>query len=423
MILENIRYLVTQDPDRRILENVDLLIEDGKIAGLGKGFDTSGHEVIDCSSKVVLPGLVNAHTHVPMAILRGISDNKMLQDWLEEDIFPAEEKMDEEDAYCGSLLGITEMLKTGTTTFNEMYGYLEIVAEAVERTGIRAVLSRGVLDIDGEGRERIDEAISFASRYQEHELITPGFAPHAVYTVSEEALLELKDYSRIFDAVYHIHVAETDREVDNCISETGMTPVQYLDSLDLVDENLIAAHGVWLTDKDIETISMKGGSVVHNPVANLKLGSGIADVPELLENDVEVAIGTDGAASNNTLNLFEEAKIASILHKRNDPGKVTEQDILDMITVNGARALGLEDEIGSIQVGKKADLVTVPLDDPSMIPVNDKRDVVSHLVYSFNGSVSETIVNGELIVRNGRLSHLDEKGIREEVQKRAGKFR
>ncbi len=422
MILKNIRYLVTQNADRQVLENVDILVEGDEIAGIGRGLDARGHDVIDCSRKVVMPGLVNAHTHVSMALFRGISDNKLLENWLEEEIFPAEEEMDGEDAYYGALLGITEMLKTGTTTFNDMYGYMDRVADAVDETGIRALLARGVLDMDGNGRERIDEALEFVKEYQDHGTIEPAIAPHAVYTTSEGTLRELKDYSRIFDCPYHVHVSETERENEDCIEETGLTPVQYMDSMGLVDEDFIAAHGVWLTDEDVEILSREGGSVIHNPVANLKLGSGIADVPELVERGVNVAIGTDGAASNNNLNLFEEAKIAALLHKRNDPRRLTEQDVLDMLTVNGAKALGLEDEIGSVQIGKKADLVTVDFDELSMNPVYGKRGLISNLIYSFPGKVSDTLVDGEVVVRGGEVVNIDESGLVRKVRGRTRKF-
>ncbi len=413
---------MTQNAERQVLENIDLIVEEDEIAGIGRNLDSRGHDVIDCSNRVVMPGLINAHTHASMTLLRGISDNKVLQDWLEEDIFPAEEKLDTGDAYVGALLGISEMLKTGTTTFNDMYDNMGQVAQAVEETGIRALLSRGVLDVDGNGRERMDEALEFVRKYQNSDLVTPGFAPHAVYTASESVLQELRDYSEIFDSVYHIHVSETRKENEDCIEETGMTPVQYLDSLDLVDEDLIAAHGVWLNDEDIETLSRKGGSVVHNPAANLKLGSGIADVPELLDRNINVAIGTDGPASNNSLNLFEEAKLASIIHKRDDPREITEQEILDMLTINGAKALGLEDKIGSIAMGKKADIILVNLNDPSMNPVYGKQGVISNLVYSFHGNVSEVIVDGRMVLKDGEIVGIDEKRVMEEARKRAGKF-
>lgn len=421
MILQNIRFLVTQNADRQILEDVDLKIVDDRISAVGEELDSRGHDVIDCSNKVVMPGLVNTHTHVSMTLLRGISDNKLLQDWLEEDIFPAEEKITSRDAYIGALLGILEMLKTGTTTFNDMYFHMDKVAEAVEDSGIRAVLSEGVIDQDG-GREDIDEALNFVEKYQNHDLVTPGFAPHAVYTASETALLETRDYSEIFDVPYHIHVSETKKENDDCIERTGMTPVQYLDNLGLVNDDMIAAHGVWLEENDLDILERKGGNVVHNPSANLKLGSGIAEVPEMIERGINVALGTDGVASNNNLNLFEEGKLTALLHKKDDPRDIHEQEVLDMMTINGAKALGMEQEIGSIEIGKKADLIMIDLDDPDMNPFHGKDGLISNLVYSFNGSVSDVIVDGRSVVRNGDLRTFDDEKVIEEVNVRKMKF-
>lgn len=422
MILQNIRYLITQNPRRDIYENIDVKVEGDRIVGIGRGFSVdSDEDVINCSEKVVMPGLVNAHTHVAMTLLRGISDNKLLQDWLEQDIFPAEQEITEEDAYVGALIGSVEMLKSGTTTFNDMYFNMDEVAEAVEQTGIRAVLSHGIIDQEGD-REDIDEALGFVSRYQEHDLISPGFAPHAVYTASEDALLEAKDYSRIFEVPYHIHVSETRKENDDCIDERGETPIQYLDSLELVNDDLIAAHGVWLDEKDIETLSVKGGNVVHNPAANLKLGSGIAKVPELLEKGINVALGTDGVASNNNLNLFEEAKLTALLHKRVDPRKINEQQVLDMMTINGAQALDMGDEIGSIEIGKKADLITIDLENAMLNPFHGKQGLVSNLIYAFDGSVKDVIVDGELVVENGETVRVNERRILREVEDRKEKF-
>ncbi|MFB6159193.1 MAG: amidohydrolase family protein [Candidatus Nanohalobium sp.] len=224
---------------------------------------------------------------------------------------------------------------------------------------------------------------------------------NGVYTASEQLLLEAKDCAEIFNTSYHIHVSETEKEVNDSIDENEKPPLEYLDELGLVNNDLIAAHGVWLTDKEKQIMAEKGGTVVHNPAANLKLGSGIADIPEIMEKEINVALGTDGVASNNNLNLFEEAKIASILHKRNSPEKINEQQILDMATINGAKALGLEDEIGSIELGKKADLITIDLDSPDMTPVHGKKGLISNIVYSFSGKVDEVIVDGEPVVQDG----------------------
>jgi 5-methylthioadenosine/S-adenosylhomocysteine deaminase len=423
MILKNIRFLVTQNADRQILVNVDLKISDNRISAIGHDLSTNGEEVLDCSDKVVMPGLINAHTHVSMTLLRGISDDLELEEWLNDVIFPVEEKFDAEDAYVGAKLGCLEMLKSGTTCFNDMYYHMDQVAEAVEETGMRAVLSRGVLDVDGGADERIGDAVDFAIDYSEHERITPGFAPHAVYTASSEVLSELKEFAEDLGSVYHIHVSETRSEVEDFVKENYVTPLQHLDNLGVLDENLIAAHCVWMMDEEKDLLAEKGGSVVHNPAANLKLGSGIADIPRFLDRGVNVALGTDGVASNNNLNLFEEAKLAALLHKRNHPGDITAQQVLDMATLNGAEALGLKHETGSVEIGKKADLITLGLDNPEMRPVHGKEGLISNLVYAFDGKVEEAIVDGRLVVENGEHSSVDKNELIEEVQNKARKFR
>ena len=422
MILKNIRYLVTQNDDRQVIEDVDLLIHGDRVAGMGHELPAGDHQVVDCSGKVVMPGLVNAHTHASMTLLRGISDNKELEDWLHEEIFPAEDKLEEEDAFIGALLGCIEMLETGTTTFNDMYDHMDQVAEAVDRTGIRALLGRGLLDVDGEKDWRMDKAIELVENYQGHDRIVPCLAPHGVYTASEQLLREAKDCAEIFDTSYHIHVSETEKEMQDSINNNGRTPLKYLDALGLVNDDLIAAHGVWLTDEEKGILAEKGGSVVHNPAANLKLGSGIAEVPELLDNGITVALGTDGVASNNNLNLFEEAKIASIIHKRRGPEVIDEQEILDMATINGAKALGLEDEIGSIELGKKADLLAIDLNSADMTPIHGKKGLISNLVYSFSGKVDDVIVDGEVVVRDGEIVKIGKGKVLEAAEKLAQKF-
>ena len=422
MILKNIRYLITQNADRQILESVDVKISGNKISAIGHNLSTENEEVLDCSNKVVMPGLVNAHTHASMTLFRGISDDLELDDWLNDVIFPAEDKLTSEDAYVGAKLGCLEMLKSGTTTFNDMYEHMQSVADAVDETGMRAFLSRGVLDVDGNGDERILEALELAIDYSEHERITPGYAPHAVYTASSEVLTDLKEFAEDSDSVYHIHVSETRSEVEDFVTENNVTPLQHLDNLGLVDDNLIAAHCVWMMDEEKYILEENGGTVVHNPAANLKLGSGIADIPDFLNRGINVALGTDGVASNNNLNLFEEAKIAGLLHKRNSPTKITAQEILDMMTVNGAKALGMEDEIGSIAVGKKADLITVDLNSEDMRPIHGKEGLISNLVFSFDGEVEDVIVDGKRIVECGEHVLVDENSVFEKVDERKGKF-
>jgi 5-methylthioadenosine/S-adenosylhomocysteine deaminase len=422
VLLENIRFIVTQNPEREILENVDLRIEGEKISGIGDLEPEDSEEVLDCSGKLLMPGLVNTHTHASMAVLRGISDNKKLMDWLEEDIFPAEGAMDHDDVYIGAKLACVEMLESGTTCFNDMYEGAERIAEAVEETGIRAVLSRGLFDWDEQGEERIREAKEVVRKFQDHDLVTPGIAPHAVYTCSEELLKEMKNFAEEHDAVYHIHVSETESENEDHLEEHDLTPTQYLEEHGLLDSNVVAAHSTWLTEKDKELFEKYGANVAHNPAANLKLGSGIAEVPGLMEKGVNVSLGTDGPASNNNFNLFEEMKLAGLIHKREDPEKITEQEILDLATVNGAKALGLEDEIGSVEEGKKADLLVVDMENSELKPFYGEQGLVSNLVFSYTGSPERVFVNGELVVEKNEVFGVEKNELLEDAQERVEKF-
>lgn len=422
MILQNIRFLITQNPGREIMENVDLRISDGRISGIVDTEPEQDDEVIDCSGRIVMPGLINTHTHASMSLLRGISDNKKLMDWLEEDIFPAEEIMTSDDIYTGALLASVEMLQTGTTCFNDMYEKPDEIVEAVEETGIRAVISRGLFDWDEQGDERIEQAKKAVERYQDHELVTPGISPHAVYSCSEELLKEMKEFSKKHNVPYHIHVSETESENEDLKEEHGLTPTQYLEEHGLLDSSVVAAHAAWLSEEDKKLFEEREANIAHNPAANLKLGSGIAEIPELMEKGVNVSLGTDGPASNNNFNMFEEMNLAALLHKRKDPTRITEQDVLDMATINGAKALGLEDEIGSIEKGKKADFLIIDMNDTELSPYYGKRGIISNLVFSFSSRPEKVFVNGEKVVEEGEIIGVEKEGLLETVQGKIEKF-
>ena len=422
MLLENISFIITQNNDRELLEKVDLRIESKNISAIGDLEPRPDEVVIDCSGKIVMPGLVNTHTHASMSILRGLSDNKELQDWLEEDIFPAEESMKDEDLLQGARLACLEMLETGTTCFNDMYEGVDLIAEAVEESGIRAVLSRGLFDWDDKREKRVKEAKEAVEKYSNHELVTSGIAPHAVYTCSEGLLKDMKDYAEKKGVPYHIHVSETEKENSDHHSEHGLSPTQYLDEHDLFDASVVAAHAAWLSEEDKELFEERKANVAHNPAANLKLGSGIAEIPELLDKGVNVALGTDGPASNNNFNLFEEMKTAGLVHKLESPERIDEQQVLDMATINGAKALGLEDEIGSIEEGKKADLVVIDLEDPELTPYHGKKGLISNLVFSFTGKPEMVFVDGKKVVEDGEAINIDRKEVMDNVQGLSEKF-
>lgn len=422
ILLKNIRFLITQNEEREVLENVDVLIKKDRIFEVGDNLSDhySPDRVLDCPNKVVLPGLINTHTHASMTAFRGISDNKLLEDWLHEDIFPAEDSLTEMDAYYGAMAASVEMLKAGTTCFSDMYFHMEQVADAVEDSGIRAVLARGLTDIeeDQDLDEVLDQLVNLVGR----ERIKPAIAPHSIYTCSEDLLIDSKEIAEKFDLLYHIHLSETEQENNDSLEARGMTPTEYLDNLGILDENTVAAHGTHLSQNDIDALAERNVGIAHNPSANLKLGSGIADIPELRKHGVKVGLGTDGPASNNNLNLFEEAKISSLLHKREDPRVIDEQEVLDMMTIEAAEILGIDDELGSIEKAKKADLITIDLDNAEMRPFHGKRGIVSNLVYSFSGNVSETIVDGEIVVKDGEVVEIDEDSVLRELQRRSEKF-
>ena len=419
MLLKNIRYLITQNAKREVLENKDVLIENSEIKGIGTNLTDDG-EIIDCSEKIVMPGLINTHTHAAMNLYRGISDNKKLQDWLQEDIFPAEAKLEAQDVYYGSLLAIIEMLQTGTTCFNDMYFFADEIAKACEESGIRGRISRFVMDIDGEGEKRLKESKDFLESYKNNELIRPVVAPHSVYTCSKEYLEKVLKQARKHNAPIHIHISETETENKDCQEEYGKSPTEYLNELGLLGEKNIGAHGVWLSDKDIELLKKSGTGVAHCPCSNMKLGSGRASISKM--SGINIGLGTDGAASNNNLNMFEEMKFASLLQKLNDSTQMSGQKVLDIATIEGAKALNIENNVGSIEEGKKADIIMIDLDEVSMTPRYGKKGVISNLVFSFNGKISDSIVNGEFALRDGEVPNIDVEKVRKEVQERVEKF-
>ena len=422
ILLKNIRFLITQNQDREILENVDVLIKKDRIFKIGKNLSDhhSPDNVLDCSNKVVLPGLINTHTHASMTAFRGISDNKLLEDWLQEDIFPAEDSLTEKDAYYGALAACVEMLKKGTTCFSDMYFHMNQVADAVEESGMRAILARGLTDI--EEAQDLDEVLDQLVDLVGRDRIKPAIAPHSIYTCSEELLLDSKEIADKFNLLYHIHLSETQKENEDSMKARDMTPTEYLDNLGILDENTVAAHGTHLNREDIKALAENKVGIAHNPSANLKLGSGIADIPELRKKGVKIGLGTDGPASNNNLNLFEEAKVSALLHKREDPRIINEQEILDMMTIEAAEILGTSHEIGSVERAKKADLITIDLDQPEMRPFHGKEGVLSNLIYSFSGNVSDTLVDGKIVVENGEMIKTNEKVNLRELQRRSEKF-
>ena len=405
------------DPNNFEDKKQSLLIKDDLIAEIADEIDESNiDKVIDAEGKILLPGLVNTHTHLSMTLFRGLADDLSLDSWLNDHIWPMEANLNGDYCYIGALLGAVELIKSGTTTFSDMYFYMEDVARAVEDAGIRAVLSYGMIDfgIEEKREAEIKEnmALFNACNGMADGRIKVFFGPHSPYTASEELLVKVRELADEYGIGIHIHVGETQKEINDSLDERGLRPFEYLEKIGFLGPDVVAAHCVWLSDNEIEIIKKHGVKVSHNPCSNMKLASGIAPVFKLIENGICVSIGTDGASSNNNLDLIEELKTASLLQKVStlDPKVLDSEESIRMATIKGAEALGLDDEIGTIEVGKKADIILIDTAAANMTP--DSSSLSSNVVYSANGSnVDTTICNGKILMENKKLTTLDEEEI------------
>ncbi|WP_296888028.1 amidohydrolase family protein [uncultured Methanobrevibacter sp.] len=402
------------NPVNEIKGKKDVLVKNDLIFEINDEIsDNNVNKVIDATDKILLPGFVNTHTHLSMTLFRGLADDLALDEWLNDNIWPMEANLNGNYCYIGALLGAVELIKSGTTTFSDMYFYMEDVARAVEESGIRAALSYGMIDFADEEKRKAEIEKNMRLFKNCHNTadgrIKVFFGPHSPYTASEELLKEVRKLADENNIKIHIHVSETQKEINDVSSEKGLRPFEYLDSIGFLGPDVVCAHSVWLSDEEIEIIKKHDVKISHNPCSNMKLASGIAPVSKLLENDICVAIGTDGASSNNNLDIIEELKTASLLQKVStlDPKVLTSDEAIAMGTINGAKALGLDDEIGSIEVGKKADLILIDTNNANMVP--DSSKLSSNIIYSANGSnVDTTICNGVILMENKKLTTLDE---------------
>lgn len=394
-----------------------LLIKNDLIAEIADEIDESNvDKIIDADGKILLPGFINTHTHLSMTLFRGLADDLSLDSWLNDHIWPMEANLNGDYCYIGALLGAVELIKSGTTTFSDMYFYMEDVARAVDEAGIRAVLSYGMIDF-GDAEKREAELKENLELFKNCNGMADGrikvfFGPHSPYTASEELLIKTRQLADEYNMGIHIHVSETQKEIDDISAEKGLRPFEYLEKIGFLGPDVVAAHSVWLSDEEIEIIKKNDVKVSHNPCSNMKLASGIAPVSKLIENDICVSIGTDGASSNNNLDLIEELKTASLLQKVStlDPNVLNSHEAIAMGTIKGAEALGLDDEIGSIEVGKKADIILIDTNSANMVP--DSSTLTSNVIYSANGSnVDTTICNGKILMENKKLTVLDEQEI------------
>jgi len=422
--LKDCEWIVTQDPQRHVLRNSSVRMNDGRIEEIGKVSPLGKDEVIDCKRKVLIPGLINTHTHLAMSLFRGYADDLELREWLEKKIWPLEARLIGEMCYHGALLGGLEMTRTGTTCFVDMYFHMEDVARAVSEAGLRAILSPGMIDKPDKAGTEQERQTTLKFLDYVHKLHNPliNFAvgPHAPYTCGPETLLWARDIAEKEDTLVNIHIAETRGEQAQFEKDGKGRVAEYLDKIGFLDNRVLAAHGVWLTKNEVRLFGKKGVRVAHCPVSNMKLASGgTAPVPEMLDARVPVGLGTDGPASNNSLDMFDTMKMTALVHKNSrwDSTIMTAQQVLDLATIGGARCIGREKDLGSIEVGKRADLVLLDLRDPNMIPIHQKETVVSDLVYSANGqNVDTTIVEGKPLMVNRRFTALDPEKIGEEVR-------
>lgn len=388
----------------------DIEIEDNKIVKIGKNLEGESY---NAEKKLILPGLVNTHTHLAMTLLRGYADDLPLNEWLEKYIWPVESKLKGKDVYYGSLLGIIEMIKSGTTCFNDMYFFMDKTANAVVKSGIRGVLNHGCIELfDSEKGEReIKESLKIMKICEKNERTSFMFGPHSPYTCSKGFLMKIKDLANKYQKYIHIHVSETKNEVENIEKEYKMKPMEYLK--DFLDKNVLIAHAVHLTKSEIKILKEKNVKISHNPVSNLKLSSGIAPIPELLKNDILVSLGTDGTASNNSLNIFEDLKIMALVHKLKDPKNLDANESLKIATENGGKALNLK--IGKIEEGYLADLIFIDLKSASL---NPEHNLISNVVYSMDTeSIKDVMIDGKFVMQNRKILTLDEEKIIEKTDK------
>jgi 5-methylthioadenosine/S-adenosylhomocysteine deaminase len=407
-------YVITMDGPP--IEGGYVLIEDDRIAYVGREEQKADH-IINANGCAVMPGLVNAHTHAAMTLFRGYADDMPLQQWLEEHIWPIEACLTDNDVYTGTMLACLEMIRSGTTAFADMYFHMDQAARAVDESGIRASLSYGMIELFDEAKAvtELQEGGRFVGQWNNAAdgRITTMYGPHAPNTCSREFLSKVKEQAVEDNARIHIHMLETEAELNQMKEQYGMCSVNMLDEIGFLGPDVLAAHCIWLSSGDMDIMAEKNVNAVHCPVSNMKLASGIAPVPELLSRGVNVALGTDGCASNNSLDMFGEMKTAALLHKVNemDPSALPAGEVLKMGTSNGAKALGIP--AGILKQGMAADIIIVDMQTPGLTPVHEP---ISHLIYAARGpDVKTAIVNGQVLMEDGTVLSIDQEKVIEQA--------
>jgi len=417
-------YIVTQNDTRQVVKG-DILVEDGRITAIGKVKD-SADEAIDARGDVVIPGLVNAHTHVAMSIMKGMADDLPFNDFLEKS-FVIDAKRTDKDVYAGARLGCLEMIRGGTTTFVDMYYGEDVIARATNEAGLRGVLCWAVLDQEFTTQKGVplENCQRFNSSHQGNEMIIPGIGLQGVYVCSKETFLGAKELADRTGMLMHFHLSETRKEVYDHKKRHRRRPADWLSEIGFLGKNCLAAHAAWLTINEINDLAKSGCSVATCPVSNMKLATGgVAPIPEMQKAGVNVSIGTDGSTTNNSLDMLGEMKTLALLQKSNrwDPTVVSAQQVLDFATLGGARALGLEKEIGSIEIGKRADLVIIKGKSANLWPIRTES-LVAGIVYCANaGNVRSVLCSGRLLMLDREVLSLDEEAVLEGSKKAASEL-
>lgn len=415
-ILINNTILIDMVSEESNIRKTDILIEDNIIKKISQNIEEKCDKIINAEEMVCMPGLVNTHTHLGMSIFKGYKDDNELMDWLNKVIWPIEDKFTDNEIYWNSYMSSIEMIKSGTTTFNDMYFNMDKVIEVAEQTGQRAVISWSVTD--NSIRDKFEKTKEYFNKYNHKDsLIKIYVSAHAGYTCNPETITKCVNLAKELETGIHIHLAETKAEEQIIKERYSKTPTQYLKDLGVFEVPVILAHGIYFSKEDIETLKTIKGGISHNPISNCKLASGICDVTNLKKEGITVAIGTDGAGSTTTLDMFEEMRVTGYLQKvsKLDSTCIKAYDILKMATIEGAKILGLDNEIGTIEEGKKADIILINVNKTHLYPIND---ICSNLVYSATGQdVDTVIIDGKIIMQNRQLQNIDEQQVRKEIQK------
>lgn len=410
ILLKDIKALLNENQILQI-RKCDIYIKDRKICSIDREpEDYKIDKTIDGTDKFVIPGLINCHTHAYMSIFKNFADDIDFNTWLFERIMPNEDKMNSEDAYYSNLLGMIEMIKSGTTTFVDMHMFKNMSVKAAEKLGMRAVISRGLSgdDRNDEGAiRRLNEACEEIDN-NTSDKITFMIAPHAIYTCGDDYLKQCIEVAKKRKLSLNIHLSETENEIEECINKHGITPVEYLNEMGFFDVNTLAAHCVHVNDNDIDILKNKNVNVIANPCSNMKLGNGFAPITKMMNKGINICLGTDSTASNNSLNMFKEMQMISLINKGYDknPTSVNAKEAINMCTINAAKAIGLSDKIGMIKSDMMADLVILDLNNSQSQPENN---LLSALTYSMNGSEVETvIIDGQIVLENKKICFIDE---------------